>query len=384
MRVMHVIVRALPLPYLQLMIQYPAIAVHQDFLGRVPLPPAVSILLPLHHVFSSGPELQHRLKIALENAGHRLRKNYTDEVAAVVLARLDKLRSQLQGETRHKSVALFASQLHSKLVYLDVPVEESIVIGDTFAIRDIVADAKQLRRYLLLLLSEKGCRFYLAEENHSQLLKTTIPTEVFAYVNEKSQRVANFSDPNERKEIVMDKFLYYMDEELSRILALYPLPVFVLGPEKVLGHFKMHSRHHARIAGYAHGNYVDAGEPELRRIVQPCVAEWQLHKQQALIGQLETAAGYKRLAAGIAQAWAAAVHKNGRLLVVEKSFRFPARRGDTPDLLYRDDFPEDNPFGIPDAVDALIGLVISEGGDVEFVDEGILQEYGRIALIRYY
>ena len=70
--------------------------------------------------------------------------------------------------------------------------------------------------------------------------------------------------------------------------------------------------------------------------------------------------------------------------------RTSAGLGASPDAtkeaaaLYRDDFPEDNPFGIPDAVDALIGLVISEGGDVEFVDEGILQEYGRIALIRYY
>jgi hypothetical protein len=353
-------------------------------MGRVPLPPAVSILLPMHQVFSSGPELRHRLKIALENTGHRLRKNYTAEATAVVLARLDKLRSQLQLDMKCKGVALFASQLHSKLVYLDVPIEERIVIGDSFAIRDLVADSKQLREYLVLLLSDKECRFYLFTEDHLRLLKTTIPTEVFAYANEKPERVANFSDPAERKEIVLDKFLRYMDEELSRVLVLHPLPVFVLGPEKVVGHFNMHSRHHARIAGYAHGNYVDAEEPVLLRVVEPCVAQWQRQKQQALMATLETATNCKRVSVGIAQAWAAAAHKNGRLLIVEKSFRFPARCGDSPDLIVREDSPEVNPFCIPDAVDALIGQVIEQGGEVEFVDDGTLGEYDRIALIRYY
>lgn len=354
-------------------------------MGRVPLPPAVSILLPMHPVFSSGSELHHRLKIALENTGHRLRKNYTAEAAAVILARLDKLRLQLTSDTEHKSVALYASQLHGKLVYLDVPVEESIVIGDSFATRDLVADSKQLRGYLVLLLSDKECRFYLAgEAHHLRLLKTSIPTDVFAYMNEKPQRVANFSDPGERKEVVEDKFLHHMDDELSRILVLHPLPVFVLGPEKILGHFKEHSHHHARIAGFAHGNYMDAGEPELQLAVQPCMAQWQRQKQRSLLDQVETVASYKRLSAGIIEAWAAAVQKNARLLVVEKSFRFPARRGDTPDRIFREDAPDENPWCIPDAVDELIGQVIDQGGDVEFVDDGTLEEFDRIALIRYY
>ena len=367
------------------MIKYPSTFLHQDLMGRVPLPPAVSVLLPMHQVFSPEPGLQHRLKIALENTGHRLRKNYTAEAAAVILARLDKLRLQLQSDPEHKSVALYASQLHSKLVYLDVPVEESIVIGDSFAIRDLVADSQQLREYLVLLLSDKECRFYLGDEaHHLKLFKTTIPTEVFAYVNEKPERVASFRDPRERKEIVGDKFLHYMDEELSRILVRHPLPVFVLGPEKILGHFKQHSHHHARIAGYAHGNYLHAGETELQCAVQFCMAQWQRQKQHAVLGLLETAAGHKRLCIGMAQAWATAVQKNGRLLVVEKSFRFPARRGDTPDRIFRDDSPEENPWGIPDAVDELIGQVIDQGGGVEFVDDGTLEEYDRIALIRYY
>lgn len=359
-------------------------AIYKDIMGFVPVPPAVSILLPIHQVFSSTSELRHRLKIALENVQHRLLKNFTTEIAVTVMERLESLQLQVDNTKPHKSIALFASPHKSKLVYLDTSVEERIVIGDTFAVREIVADSKQLRQYLILVLSDKECQFYLAGENKLERLKTDIPAEVVAYVNEKPERVANFTDPGDRKEIVMDKFLHQMDQELSHILASHPLPVFVLGPEKVTGHFKVHSRHLPQIAACVHGNYVDAGEPELLALMEPCLETWTSHNRETLLSLLQTAADQKRLSTGIVETWAAVWNNKGRLLVVEKGYRFPARRGESPDRIFREDFPEDNPFSIQDAVDALIGQIISRGGEAEFVDDGALREYDRIALIRYY
>lgn len=353
-------------------------------MGLAPIPPAVSILLPIHPVFSAHEELQHRVKVALENARHLLLKNYSAETVVAVTARLEQLRLQLKNSTPHKSIALFASPRKSKLCYLDIPVEERTVIGETFAVRELVADSKRLHQYLVLVLSDKECRIYLATEEKFERLKTDIPADVYAYVNEKPERIANFSDPGERKEIVMDKLLYNIDQELAHILTRHPLPVFVLGPGRVLGHFKAHSCHLPQIAAYVHGNYVEAGEPELRRLVQPCLEAWQRHNSRLLLSQLETAAGQQRLSMGITEAWSAAWHNNSRLLVVEKSYHFPARRGDTPDRIFREDFPGDNPFYIQDAVDALIGRVISRGGDVEVIEDGTLGEYDHIALIRYY
>ena len=43
-----------------------------------------------------------------------------------------------------------------------------------------------------------------------------------------------------------------------------------------------------------------------------------------------------------------------------------------------------NDFHIKDAVDDFIEMVLHSGGDVEFVDEGILNGYEHIALIEYY
>jgi len=43
-----------------------------------------------------------------------------------------------------------------------------------------------------------------------------------------------------------------------------------------------------------------------------------------------------------------------------------------------------NAFYIKDAVDDVIEKVISSGGDVEFVDEGILNNFDKIVLLEYY
>ncbi|HVU94127.1 MAG TPA: hypothetical protein VHE34_02845 [Puia sp.] len=366
------------------MIKYPSTAIYKDIMGRVPIPPAVSLLLPFHPVFSSHAELKHRVKIALENARHELLRNYTAETTLAVMEKLARLEAQLDYATPHKSIALFASAHLGKLWYFDTPVEERLTIGDTFAVRDLVADSKQLRNYLILLLSDKECRFYLAGEDRLERLPASAPTEVFAYVNEKPERVANFSDPGQRKEIVMDKFLHYMDDELSQVLTRHPFPVFLMGPEKVIGHFKAHSGHLPQIAACLHGNYIDTQEFQLLQLIQPALEAWRRQNKQSILTLVRKAADDKRLSTGITAAWSDAWHNKARLLVVEKGYRFPARRGDTPDQIFREDSAENNPFYIPDAVDALIGQVIANGGDVEFVDDGDLAECQHVALIRYY
>jgi hypothetical protein len=44
-----------------------------------------------------------------------------------------------------------------------------------------------------------------------------------------------------------------------------------------------------------------------------------------------------------------------------------------------------NPYSyIRDAVDDIIEKVLEYGGDVEFVDSGLLKQYDRIALVQYW
>jgi hypothetical protein len=63
---------------------------------------------------------------------------------------------------------------------------------------------------------------------------------------------------------------------------------------------------------------------------------------------------------------------------------YAAQHGSSEDKIYETVEPYNRFSYIKDAVDDVIEKVLENGGDVEFVDEGILKDYNHIALIQYY
>ena len=123
--------------------------------------PAVSIIMPFHPVFSSRAELEHRLEQVIGKVQKELLKNYTGEKASSVLDKLRRLIPDLDYNTHKKTVAIFASPLLEKVFYLDLPMEERIVIDDSFEIRDLLYSRKQNLHYLLFILSGEKSKLYL-------------------------------------------------------------------------------------------------------------------------------------------------------------------------------------------------------------------------------
>ena len=199
-----------------------------------------------------------------------------------------------------------------------------------------------------------------------------------------SEKIANFSDENKRKEILLDKFLRHTDKGIENVLKMYQLPLFVMGTARTIGHFKSITKHSRQVIHFISGNFEEHTETGLQKVMKPHLSDWNAVIQKNILHQLEDAMNKKRLAFGMESVWKIASEKRGRLLVVEKNYVCPARQGDTPDLIYISNDMLQNDFHIKDAVDDFIEMVLHSGGDVEFVDEGILNGYEHIALIEYY
>ena len=157
-----------------------------------------------------------------------------------------------------------------------------------------------------------------------------------------------------------------------------------MGTDRVIGHFKKITHHSDRVIDYIHGNFEDSSESELREAVAPYVADWKKLKQEDLLLQLDAAKGAKKLTMGIQNVWKEATAGKGRLLVVEKNYMCPALQSDRKEVIYLKDDARHTEFFIKDAVDDIIEKMFESGGDVDFVDEGVLKDYQRIALITYY
>src|SRR6476661_1652109 len=123
--------------------------------------PAVSIVLPFDPKMCVKPEIEHRLKIALGKVSRQLRDEFPDEKAIPVIEKLTRLIENLNYHTHKKSIAIFASLTVEKVFYLDISVEEKIIIDESFEIRDLVYSKKQLCKYIVLCVTGKESRLYV-------------------------------------------------------------------------------------------------------------------------------------------------------------------------------------------------------------------------------
>lgn len=76
--------------------------------------------------------------------------------------------------------------------------------------------------------------------------------------------------------------------------------------------------------------------------------------------------------------------KNGRLLVVEKGYTAAGEHIAAGKIVYKPT-AESNEFHLAnDVVDDVIEKVLQNGGDVAFTDDGLLQQYDHIVLLKFY
>lgn len=353
----------------------------QEVIAAVHYAPAVSVILPFEPKMSSRHELKHRLQLAFANVNKQLKQQYAADTVLAMKEKLDELQHTIDYSSYKKSIAIYASPVFHKIYYLDIAVEEKIIIDDSFEIRDLVFAKKDLHKYLILVLSQQHYRFVIG--NTTQFIHIiSSDTKKPAMLPQHLPHQANDAAHPQHSEL--PRFLHLTDYCLGRVLASWDLPLFVLGPEQVTSHFKKISHHHNRVISYVPGNYEKAGEQEIGKVLAPYVADWRNVCQQNVLGKLEAAVNSNTLSAGVHNVWRDAQHKNGRLLVVEKNYMYAAvKDADMEDMIQPGE-EDSTPFYIKDAVDDIIEKVLQYGGDVEFVDEGLLAPYQQIALIRFF
>ena len=100
--------------------------------------PAVSIILPFDPKMVPKSEVELRLKVSLQKVEKELLSNYSGEQALPVIKKLHRMIKSLNYNTHKKSIAIFATPRAEKVFYLDILVEEKIVIDESFEIRDLV------------------------------------------------------------------------------------------------------------------------------------------------------------------------------------------------------------------------------------------------------
>jgi hypothetical protein len=340
--------------------------------------PCVAIMLPIEN----GRVDDSHLKKLTKWIESELLDKYKKDRAKPIIEKLQHALSTINYGTSKKSVAIFVSPINETAIHLDVPLDEVVLIDESFEIRDLVYSLRPADRYLALVQSATSFRIFLGDEYNLLKLKVNIPDNIAAYKNDIAEKIENFTDTTDRKEIMMDKFILHIDKELDRFLNQYNLPVFVLGSERMNGHFKKFTHHEKAVMAYMHGNYDDAKPHQLIDHIKPYFAEIKNAENKELVKKIELAINAGKLSIGIDEVWRNAMEKKGRMLLVERDFTYPHVADENGHII--GDVSGVHPSLVKDAVDVIIEKVLESGGEVKFADADMMKDLGHIALFQYF
>ncbi|MBX2923168.1 MAG: hypothetical protein KF746_13295 [Chitinophagaceae bacterium] len=350
----------------------------QELIETIHYRPAVSIFLPFKPVITSKEILGQQLKASMEEVEHHLLKDFPGEVAILVMQKLHAIVGNLNYYTHKKSIAIYVSPVFEKILYLDIELEPKVVVDELFGIRDLLYSKKQPRDYLVLLVSGRNERIYLGNDTHLSAIVSAPLRPAYLHTND----ITDFSKMPERKRIMMEKSLRHTDASLGIIIDAYKLPVFVIGQEKILEHFKKITRHSASAIEYIAGYYEESSVAELQELLAPRINNWEEILQQRLLRKIEEASRKKKLVAGLEETWKEVMNGTGNFLVMERDFLRTAEKTNAFRTLPAPPHSYSKFSYIHHAIDDMIEKVLQNGGDIEFVDNGMLDAYDGIVLLK--
>ena len=336
--------------------------------------PSVLIILPFEPKMSAKSVLQAKFKKAVETVEQELAKQYPAFITSLLIKKLKMLIGSLEYTTHKKSIALHLCGDNEKVMYLDIDVQEKIIVNESFKIRDIVVHKLRQPQCLLLALSKNKANLYLCSKDQCKLLVVnTNDAGSAAFLGKFYGQI--------EKEIGLVTFIQHIDNGLRIILEAYSLPLFLCGNKKNIVHFKQLSIMANRVVEWLSTEVEESNETALKILIQPYLQDWQKIKERDLLLQADRAMNDMKCVAGIKAVYKAATEKRGKMLIVENDFVFPAFIGEQGIVNADERAVLHNSCYIKDAVDDIIEKVLTNGGDVELVSKGLLENHGRILLI---
>jgi hypothetical protein len=246
---------------------------------QVKTDPCVSIIIPFEPKMIARSQLEYQLKRITEKTKKALLAQYPAFMTDLLVKKINLLLSGLDYTTHKKTIVLFVSPGTQRLHYLDMAVQEKLILNQAFAFRDVVLTKQSIPAYLFLVLAKNRAKLFLGKGTRFTPLVMNDSAQMVPGKNDISERVSNFSDPDHRKEVELKKFIRHIDDGLNLVLNAYPFPLFLACTTKTRGYFMQATKNPGRVVAYIPGNYEEASPAQLAILIQPYLEDWQKIKR---------------------------------------------------------------------------------------------------------
>lgn len=349
----------------------------------------VSIIVPTHRL---GPDRQ-RDRSEIQRAIMTVKRVLLNK-APQFLSDIDSLFQKIDFTKSKEGVGIFVSNHIKKIVNFPFSLTKKIIVNDFFHLQDLIYTENYEIAYYLLDISKKEIHLFKGMMDHLEEIRDeNFPKEIKDnYEYNKPSRSNSGSGYAHVKEVEKDKSILNQqrlkkmfqvtDKLLSKYITRRDIPLLLCGPTKDISIYKSATKHPDNIIATMSDNYKGSSVHDLGVLAWLQIKSFVDEQKLKLVNDFKEKSGEGLGVCGIEEIWEPAREGRGLVLLVEKDHENMTTVTNNHNLPAQ--LPDDTSLRYSHVVDEIVNTVLEKNGNVVVVEKGILEDYGRIALIMRY
>ncbi|MBN9350086.1 MAG: hypothetical protein J0H55_05310 [Chitinophagaceae bacterium] len=343
--------------------------------------PSVSLFMNFNPMMVPKSQLKKRLEDKMKKAEEELRIKFPGEMSELVLIKLRNIIASIDYTGNKKGLAVFVSPVFEEVYYLNMPMEDKTMVGNTFQIRDIVNYKATAQEFYVLLLKENESILFF-DNGHSRIrIKSESHLNENTFFHAGLKSVFNDSIITGEMESVEKDYLSNVDQMLSQRLMSSPLPLFVMGSPEMVSEFRDKTIHNSAIVQYVLEVKNNPKYGDLIKTLGPLPGDWKLIREKYVRNRVKEAAKNKQLIRSVINVWNHVMEGNRGLLLIERDYlNDPSSWG-----FFGENYKFFGTFNkfscVKNPLDKLIEKMLKNGGTVESVSRMVLKNAGPMAIL---
>ncbi len=341
----------------------------------------VTIILNTHRTKPDNQKDPLALKNLIKEAEQRLSVDRNKKDVQGLIQRLTELEAKIDHSHNLESLILFVNEDIAEYTRLPIPVEDRVVIDQTFATRDLIRGLHLDSGYYVLVLSQQKVR--LIEAFNDRVVAEiggSFPIENNQFYSTNKAELSNAT----RQTNLVAEFFNRIDKEVNKVRKDNPLPVLICTEESNYHEYlKVADEKQSIFGTFLNQNRVDEKAQAIVEEAWKIVKEHNVQRNNARKVELQKAVSNGLFLSDVNDIWKAISEGRVQTLFVEQGLFQPAVIEDgLVTLVLTTD--KDRKEVIDDIYDEMIELNMKFGGDVVFLPKGELKDFnGFGATTRY-
>lgn len=343
--------------------------------------PCISVLMPTQPGPRMTPADVHQLRSLAAQVEQELTEQGVTTRAPLLRTLAEQVSRVAVGPTDH-GLATYVSQSVARSFRLPQSVPARTLVERTFATRPLISALHRMPPHVVLVLHPTCAHLHAGVDGG---LRPVGQLDPFGGKGPLRLPPAGSPGAADVREEVAESYLRGVDRLLRDYRSAHPSPLVLAGPPHLLDRFCLLSRNLERLAGRVdadeHDTALDlalAGSAVIQDYLRTRRADALDRLREAMTGRPED------VVTGIDACWQTLPVRRPEMLLVEEGFispgsaRPPSAGASGPQGRRADPYADHH---VHDQVDDLMEQVILHGGQLALLQDGDLDEHGRVALV---